>query len=146
MQKNLLTLWEVPVEESRFNSNDAQSGRQRLLTVATHTTHHAGPLWATQQVGMLQEALPFLLAVSPRALHHRHCHHRAQRGVKGAALHPDGQRQRTHPQLWRARPIPGRPGDAGAGVVCTRTRRFAVIIKKYLQKDILLKHGQCAIQ
>jgi hypothetical protein len=36
-----------------------KSGRQRLLTVAPHTTHHAGPQWAVQQVGSLDEAFPF---------------------------------------------------------------------------------------
>ena len=37
-----------------------ESGRQRLLTVAPHTTHRAGPQWAVQQVGTLDEVLPAL--------------------------------------------------------------------------------------
>ena len=37
-----------------------QSGRQRVLSVAPHTTHRAGPQWAVQQVGTLDEVLPAL--------------------------------------------------------------------------------------
>jgi multiple sugar transport system substrate-binding protein len=36
-----------------------KSGRQRLLTVTPHTTHRAGPQWAVQQVGSLDEVFLF---------------------------------------------------------------------------------------
>ncbi|AGX87308.1 hypothetical protein Cenrod_1216 [Candidatus Symbiobacter mobilis CR] len=71
-----------------------------FLPPGSHTTHRAGPQWAVQQVGSLDEVLRFL-PVYPRALHHRSftpskpgsCNYPLDMAWLMQIAHQDGQRK-----------------------------------------------------